>query len=174
MKQLILGNEAVARGLYEAGCMFVSSYPGTPSTEISEYLAKYDEVVFCGYGEPTLRLDTLLEVAKGAKALWPAMPIRINTNGLSAIAYQGSNILLLDYTTSTITVYKRTAYGDLIVEALQSKLDREYDKNFAYESVIWDFIGGEPFMEAELIDKICNTEDEAGKIIKKFIKFVAK
>ena len=32
MKQLMLGNEAVARGLYEAGCMFVSSYPGTPST----------------------------------------------------------------------------------------------------------------------------------------------
>ena len=40
MKQLILGNEAVARGLYEAGCMFVSSYPGTPSTEITEAVAK--------------------------------------------------------------------------------------------------------------------------------------
>ena len=36
MKQLILGNEAVARGLYDAGCSFVSSYPGTPSTEITE------------------------------------------------------------------------------------------------------------------------------------------
>ena len=41
MKQLILGNEAVARGLYEAGCSFVSSYPGTPSTEITEAVAKY-------------------------------------------------------------------------------------------------------------------------------------
>ena len=36
MKQLMLGNEAVARGLYEAGVRFVSSYPGTPSTEITE------------------------------------------------------------------------------------------------------------------------------------------
>ena len=44
MKQLILGNEAVARGLYEAGCSFVSSYPGTPSTEITEAVAKYKEV----------------------------------------------------------------------------------------------------------------------------------
>ena len=44
MKQLILGNEAVARGLYEAGCSFVSSYPGTPSTEITEAVAKYPEV----------------------------------------------------------------------------------------------------------------------------------
>ncbi len=40
-KQLMLGNEAVARGLYEAGCRLVSSYPGTPSTEITEYAAEY-------------------------------------------------------------------------------------------------------------------------------------
>ena len=45
MKQLMLGNKAVARGLYEAGCCFASSYPGTPSTEVTEELAKYDEVV---------------------------------------------------------------------------------------------------------------------------------
>ena len=44
MKQLMLGNEAVARGLYEGGCSFVSSYPGTPSTEITEAVAKYKEV----------------------------------------------------------------------------------------------------------------------------------
>ncbi len=40
-KQLMLGNEAVARGLYEAGCRLVSSYPGTPSTEITECAAEY-------------------------------------------------------------------------------------------------------------------------------------
>ena len=44
MKQLMIGNKAVARGLYEGGIKFVSSYPGTPSTEITEFLAKYDEV----------------------------------------------------------------------------------------------------------------------------------
>lgn len=44
MKTLMLGNEAVARGIYEAGCAFVSSYPGTPSTEITEYAAKYEEI----------------------------------------------------------------------------------------------------------------------------------
>ena len=42
--QLMLGNKAVARGLYEAGCCFISSYPGTPSTEITEEAAKYDEI----------------------------------------------------------------------------------------------------------------------------------
>ena len=44
MKQLLLGNEGVARGLYEAGVRLVSSYPGTPSTEITEAAAKYDEI----------------------------------------------------------------------------------------------------------------------------------
>ena len=44
MKKLLLGNQAVARGLYEAGCRFVSSYPGTPSTEITEYAAEYPEL----------------------------------------------------------------------------------------------------------------------------------
>ena len=44
MKKLMLGNEAIARGLYEAGVKLVSSYPGTPSTEITEFAAKYKEI----------------------------------------------------------------------------------------------------------------------------------
>ena len=62
MKQLILGNEAVARGLYEAGCSFVSSYPGTPSTEISEAVAKYPEV----YAEWAPNEKVAMEAAFGA------------------------------------------------------------------------------------------------------------
>ena len=44
MKKLMIGNEAVARGLYEGGIGLVSSYPGTPSTEITEFLATYDDI----------------------------------------------------------------------------------------------------------------------------------
>jgi len=62
MKQLILGNEAVARGLYEAGCLFVSSYPGTPSTEITEAIAKYPEV----YAEWAPNEKVAMEAAFGA------------------------------------------------------------------------------------------------------------
>ena len=62
MKQLMLGNEAVARGLYEAGCMFVSSYPGTPSTEITEAIAKYSEV----YAEWAPNEKVAMESAFGA------------------------------------------------------------------------------------------------------------
>ena len=45
MKKLFTGNEAVARGAWEAGVKFASAYPGTPSTEILENVGKYDEIV---------------------------------------------------------------------------------------------------------------------------------
>lgn len=62
MKKIMLGNEAVARGLYEAGCRLVSSYPGTPSTEITEFAAKYDEI----YAEWAPNEKVAFETALGA------------------------------------------------------------------------------------------------------------
>lgn len=62
LKKLMLGNEAVARGVYEAGGRVVSSYPGTPSTEITEFLAKYDDV----YSEWAPNEKVAMEVAIGA------------------------------------------------------------------------------------------------------------
>ncbi len=62
MKELLIGNGAVARGLFEAGCKVVSSYPGTPSTEITEQAAKYDEI----YTEWAPNEKVACEVAIGA------------------------------------------------------------------------------------------------------------
>lgn len=62
MKKLMLGNEAFARGLYEAGCRVVSSYPGTPSTEITEAAAKYEEI----YAEWAPNEKVAMETALGA------------------------------------------------------------------------------------------------------------
>ncbi len=61
-KELMLGNEAVARGLYEAGARVVSSYPGTPSTEITEAAASYEEI----YCEWAPNEKVAMEVAAGA------------------------------------------------------------------------------------------------------------
>ena len=58
----MLGNEAFARGLYEAGCSFVSSYPGTPSTEVTEFAAKYPEI----YAEWAPNEKVAMESAFGA------------------------------------------------------------------------------------------------------------
>ena len=98
MKTLMLGNEAVARGLYEAGCSFVSSYPGTPSTEITECVAKYDEV----YAEWAPNEKVALEAALGAsvrgKRSFCAMKhvgLNVAADPLFTISYTGVNAGLL-------------------------------------------------------------------------------
>ena len=62
MKKLMLGNAAVAQGAYEAGVRVVASYPGTPSTEITENIVKYDEI----YAEWAPNEKVAAEVAIGA------------------------------------------------------------------------------------------------------------
>ena len=62
MKRLYLGNEAIARGAFEAGVTVVSSYPGTPSTEITEFAATYDDI----YAEWAPNEKVALEAAIGA------------------------------------------------------------------------------------------------------------
>ena len=62
MKKLLIGNEAVSRGLYEGGIGLVSSYPGTPSTEITEFLSKYDDI----HSEWAPNEKVAMEVAFGA------------------------------------------------------------------------------------------------------------
>ena len=61
--KIMLGNEAIARGAYEAGVKVSSAYPGTPSTEISEYIAKYKGEVYSEWA-PNEKVAT--EVAIGA------------------------------------------------------------------------------------------------------------
>ncbi len=62
MQELLLGNEAVARGAWEAGCTVTAAYPGTPSTEITESIANYDEI----YAEWSPNEKVALEVGVGA------------------------------------------------------------------------------------------------------------
>jgi indolepyruvate ferredoxin oxidoreductase alpha subunit len=62
MKQLLSGNEAVARGAWEAGCLIATAYPGTPSTEIIENITAYPEI----YTEWSVNEKVALEVAAGA------------------------------------------------------------------------------------------------------------
>jgi len=94
MKTLMLGNEAVARGLYEGGCSFVSSYPGTPSTEITECVAAYQEV----YAEWAPNEKVAMEAAFGAslagKRSFCAMKhvgLNVAADPLFTIAYTGVN-----------------------------------------------------------------------------------
>ena len=93
-KKLMLGNEAVARGLYENGVLVSTAYPGTPSTEISEYAAKYDEI----YAEWSPNEKVALEVAigasvGGARAFCAMKHVGLNVaaDPLFTVAYTGVN-----------------------------------------------------------------------------------
>ena len=92
MRELMLGNKAVARGLYEAGCCVISSYPGTPSTEITEEAAKYPEI----YCEWAPNEKVALEVAHGAAVggrraacCMKHVGLNVAADPLFTISYQG-------------------------------------------------------------------------------------
>jgi len=93
-KRIMLGNEAIARGAFEAGVKVSSAYPGTPSTEISEFLAKYDEV----YTEWAPNEKVALEVAAGASisgvrsmACMKHVGLNVASDPLYTLAYTGVN-----------------------------------------------------------------------------------
>ncbi len=81
MKKLLLGNAAVARGAYEAGVGVVASYPGTPSTEITEEIVKFDEV----YAEWSPNEKVAAEVAIGAAIA--------GTRAMSCMKHVGLNVM---------------------------------------------------------------------------------
>lgn len=94
MKQLILGNAAVARGLYEAGCTFVSSYPGTPSTEITEVVAKYDEIYAEWAPNEKVAMESALGASFGGARSFCAMKhvgLNVAADPLYTAAYTGVN-----------------------------------------------------------------------------------
>lgn len=94
MKKLMTGNEAIARGAYEAGCTVAAAYPGTPSTEILENTATYPEI----YSEWATNEKVAMEVAcgssiAGARTLAAMKHVGVNVaaDPLFTIAYEGVN-----------------------------------------------------------------------------------
>ena len=94
MKKLLLGNEAVARGLYEAGVGVVSSYPGTPSTEITEYAATYDEI-YCEWApNEKVAMESAAGACFGGKRSFCAMKhvgLNVAADPLFTMSYIGVN-----------------------------------------------------------------------------------
>ena len=94
MKQLMLGNAAVARGLYEAGCSVISSYPGTPSTEITEEAAKYSEI-YCEWApNEKVAMESAFGAALAGKRAFCAMKhvgLNVAADPLYTMSYTGVN-----------------------------------------------------------------------------------
>ena len=94
MKKLLTGNEAIARGAYEAGCLVACAYPGTPSTEILENISQYEEI----YSEWSTNEKVALEVGCGASIAGARSIVAMKHVGLNVasdpmftIAYEGVN-----------------------------------------------------------------------------------
>ena len=94
MKELMLGNKAVARGLYEAGVCVASSYPGTPSTETTEEAAKYDEI-YCEWApNEKVAMETAYGASRAGKRSYCAMKhvgLNVAADPLFTISYTGVN-----------------------------------------------------------------------------------
>lgn len=94
MKQLLLGNAAVARGLYEAGCQIISSYPGTPSTEITEEAAKFKEI-YCEWApNEKVAVETAFGAALAGKRAFAGMKhvgLNVAADPLYTASYAGVN-----------------------------------------------------------------------------------
>ena len=94
MKQLMLGNAAVARGLYEAGCCVVSSYPGTPSTEVTEEAAKFDDI-YCEWApNEKVAMETAFGASLAGKRSFCGMKhvgLNVAADPLFTVSYTGVN-----------------------------------------------------------------------------------
>ena len=94
MKKLMLGNEAVARGLYEGGLRVASSYPGTPSTEITECVAKYDEIYSEWAPNEKVAMETAIGASiAGARSFCAMKHVGLNVaaDPLFTVSYTGVN-----------------------------------------------------------------------------------
>jgi indolepyruvate ferredoxin oxidoreductase alpha subunit len=129
MKQLMTGNEAVARGAYEAGVKLGSAYPGTPSTEIFENLAQYQDSLYCEWA-PNEKVAT--EVAYGASIA--------GVRSICAMKHVGLNVAADPVFTAT---YQGVGRGFVIVTAddpdmhsSQNEQDNRYYAKFAKMALI--------------------------------------
>ncbi len=94
MKKLLTGNEAFARGFWEAGGKVISAYPGTPSTEITENAAKYDEIYAEWAPNEKVALESAMGAAIGgvrAAAAMKHVGLNVAADPLFTIAYTGIN-----------------------------------------------------------------------------------
>lgn len=94
MKELMLGNKALARGLYEAGVTLASSYPGTPSTETTEEAVKFSEI-YCEWApNEKVALETAFGASLAGKRSFCAMKhvgLNVAADPLFTISYTGVN-----------------------------------------------------------------------------------
>lgn len=163
-------------GAYGSDSLWLLHEPSTE--EVMAALAKwniedYTEIVFCGYGEPSYRIDTAVEVAKRLKSLYPNKKIRINTNGHSSLIHGFDTAPLYSGAFDTVSISLNTPTAEKYCEICHPVYGNEafyalidFAKNVKnYVQTVLLSVVRETLTEEELREcrKIA---DEAGVILK--------
>ena len=130
-------------------------------------LSKYDEVVFCGYGEPTERLDDLLKVAKYIKSK-SNIKIRINTNGLADLIWGEKTAPKLKGLIDTVSVSLNTTNKEDYLKIVRPKFGIEsYDAMLSFTKDCTEFV---PNVVMTVVDVVTTKEEQ--EICKKICESV--
>ena len=134
----------------------------------SHDLSKYSEIVFCGYGEPTVRLDVVRMVALEIKKKYPSVKIRINTNGQSDLIHKCDTAPMYEGVFDTVSIslnaptkekYQEichSVYGENVLDAILmfAKNVNKYVQNTAF-SVVKETLSEEEIQKCYDISREC-------------------
>lgn len=135
----------------------------------SRDLSSYSEVVFCGYGEPSLRLDVARRVALAIKEKYPAMPVRINTNGQSDLIfkrdtakdYEGAfDTVSISLNAPTAEKYQDICHSVFGEETLGSIIKFAENVKKYVQNTVFSVVGD--FLTAEDIEKCHEISERTG------------
>ena len=120
-------------------------------------LSKYDEIVFCGYGEPTERLEDLLEVAKHVRAN-SNIPIRINTNGLADLIWNKSTAPMLKGLIDTVSISLNATNKEDYLKVVRPKFGiGSYDAMLQFAKECTEYV---PSVIMTVVDVVTSKEEQ--------------
>ncbi|MCQ2576007.1 MAG: indolepyruvate ferredoxin oxidoreductase subunit alpha [Treponema sp.] len=188
MKQLMLGNAAAARGLFEGGCAVISSYPGTPSTEITEEAAKFKEI-YCEWApNEKVAFESAFGASLAGKRAFCAMKhvgLNVAADPLYTAAYTGVNAGLVVGVADDPGMHSSQNEQDSRHHAIAAKIPmiEPSDSDEARVFAKWAYEISEKF-DTPVLYKMCtrvahsqsivNTEDRVEVPVKTYEKTISK
>lgn len=132
--------------------------------EFEKYdLTQFNEVIFCGFGEPLTRLDDLLEVAKYLKNRNSSTPIRINTNGLANLTHEKEVAPLLKGLINTVSISLNASNAEEYFRLTRNKFGIEsYDAMLKFAVSCKEYV---PNVVMTVVDCIGQEEIEACQVV---------
>ncbi len=125
-------------------------------------LSDFSELVFCGYGEPTMALDRLLETAAYVKSLENCPPIRLNTNGLSDLIHGKETACLLKGLVDTVSISLNAGTKAEYMAVTRPKWDNAFEAMQQYALDCKRYV---PKVMFTVVDVISKTEIEAAQAV---------